>query len=90
MLSEITASAIKNTKDINNKPPAAHQKTLKLLRNIETGDPLRFIHQGLTKKEGVWSISQFRCAKIGLNPYTVAMFILKLIYFTQNLDFHTQ
>lgn len=52
VLSEITASAIKNTKDINNKPPAAHQKTLKLLRNIETGDPLRFIRQGLKKKRG--------------------------------------
>lgn len=29
----------------------------------------------------MWSISQFHCAKTGLNHYTVAMFILKLFFF---------
>lgn len=33
------------------------------------------------KNEGVWSISQFHCANIGLNHYTVAMFILNVTFF---------
>lgn len=39
------------------------------------------------KREGMWSISQFHCAKTGLNHYTVAMFILKLLFFCSELGF---
>jgi len=55
-------------------------------RIVKNRRPITFYMSGIKEKnEGVGSVSQFHCAKIGLNHYTVAMFILKLFFFCSKL-----